>query len=385
MNQNNLFKIVSLLISSFFYFTSCAQEMEYAIPPGQFSRIQPMSEGLLSVKTKKDGLYGFINAAGEWKIPAQYNLSSPFSEGFASVVPAGADLYGYINKTGKLVIEPGYKDTRPFSCGRAIVWIPGGKGWACINTNGKIIFTAESIKAEPTSMPYMFKEGLLEVFQADKDNNFRHGFADTAGRLVIPYQYSNTFYFSDSVAVVTGTKKTGNQNEGDEYHAIIDKKGNTLFIIANNINDVTIFKKGIARFLADGHYGLVDKKGTIRLAPRFDRLPPDYDGGPLWGIIRGKAGDSKEGFLYLLDSNFTETGKLLLYAAGKRITGTEGNFSEGLLAVRQDDLWGYIDTKGKWIIPPQFTEAGQFNEGLAIVSNSEDSVSVIKNPLSSSK
>lgn len=381
MTQNNLLKILPLLISSFFYFTSCAQEIEYAVPPGQFSHIQPMSEGLMSAKAKKDGLYGFINAGGEWKIPAQYHLSSPFSEGLASVVPEGADLYGYINKTGKLVIETRFKDTRPFSCGRAIVWLPDGKGWACIDSNGKIIFTAESIKAEPTSMPNMFKEGLLEVFQADKDNNFRHGFADTAGRLVIPYQYSNTFYFSDNVAVVTVTNKSSNSNEEDEYHAIIDKKGTTLLTIANNKQDVTIFKTGIARFLENGHYGLMDKKGTIRLAPRFDVLPPDYNGGPLWGIIHGKADGSKEGFLYLLDSNFTETGKLLLYTTGKRITGTEGNFSEGLLAVRQDELWGYVDQSGKWVIQPQFTEAAQFYEGLAIVRNSESIVSIIKNPL----
>jgi len=29
--------------------------------------------------------------------------------------------------------------------------------------------------------------------------------------------------------------------------------------------------------------------------------------------------------------------------------------------------WGYIDTTGKWFIEPQFDDAGDFSEGLAVV------------------
>jgi len=43
--------------------------------------------------------------------------------------------------------------------------------------------------------------------------------------------------------------------------------------------------------------------------------------------------------------------------------------SEGLLGVREDDLWGYLDAAtGATVIPPRFDDAGPFAEGLAPVS-----------------
>jgi hypothetical protein len=50
-------------------------------------------------------------------------------------------------------------------------------------------------------------------------------------------------------------------------------------------------------------------------------------------------------------------------------------FSGGLAAVSLHGRWGYIDQDGKWVIPPQFGEggeyeaAGEFSEGLAPVMN----------------
>ena len=54
------------------------------------------------------------------------------------------------------------------------------------------------------------------------------------------------------------------------------------------------------------------------------------------------------------------------------------NDSEGAAAVRVHDKWGYIISKGRWIIKPQFTglvagddSAHDFNEGLADVKVGE--------------
>lgn len=44
-----------------------------------------------------------------------------------------------------------------------------------------------------------------------------------------------------------------------------------------------------------------------------------------------------------------------------------GQNSEKLYPIIKDDLYGYIDNKGKTIIKPQFLSAGQFSEGLAPV------------------
>ena len=49
------------------------------------------------------------------------------------------------------------------------------------------------------------------------------------------------------------------------------------------------------------------------------------------------------------------------------------SFSEGLAAVSLDKKWGFIDTKGQFVIPPQFGWVGDFSDGLAIVTSTPES------------
>ena len=50
-----------------------------------------------------------------------------------------------------------------------------------------------------------------------------------------------------------------------------------------------------------------------------------------------------------------------------RYEDARGEFSEGLVAVSVNKKWGYIDTTGRMVIPPQFNIAQEFSEGLAPV------------------
>jgi hypothetical protein len=49
-----------------------------------------------------------------------------------------------------------------------------------------------------------------------------------------------------------------------------------------------------------------------------------------------------------------------------------GNFSNGLVAIRVDFKYGYFDRQLKMIIPPRFESAGDFSEGLASVAVRND-------------
>lgn len=52
-------------------------------------------------------------------------------------------------------------------------------------------------------------------------------------------------------------------------------------------------------------------------------------------------------------------------------------FSEGLAAVKKNDKFGFIDTKGKLIIPCQFDNVCAFSEGLSLVMDNEYNISIL--------
>jgi hypothetical protein len=54
-----------------------------------------------------------------------------------------------------------------------------------------------------------------------------------------------------------------------------------------------------------------------------------------------------------------------------------GDFSEGLAPVLVDELWGYIDENGSMAIPPRFLAVDSFSEGLAFATIGPESKAVI--------
>ena len=72
-------------------------------------------------------------------------------------------------------------------------------------------------------------------------------------------------------------------------------------------------------------------------------------------IVEGEiANEKKQGYI-------NEAGKLAI----PLVFELARPFSEGLAAVRVNDLWGYVDREGNWIIEPKFEDAYGFSEGLA--------------------
>lgn len=47
----------------------------------------------------------------------------------------------------------------------------------------------------------------------------------------------------------------------------------------------------------------------------------------------------------------------------------QGAFSEGLVPVKQDGLFGYLRPDGSWAVTPRFASAQPFSHGLAVVLN----------------
>ena len=172
------------------------------------------------------------------------------------------------------------------------------------------------------------------------------------------------------------------------------------------------FSEGLARFERDGNWGYIDMTGSVVIEPKFP-WAEEFSEGLAHVQISGESlgYDGKWGFI-------DKTGKLVINPdyngtfGGKSNVGSddaESSFHEGLAEVEVNgkkgfinktgkllmprlpvpsipswkgwlvgesksgnDGWGYIDTTGKWVIPPQFEWGSPFHERLAPVNRIHD-------------
>ncbi len=106
-----------------------------------------------------------------------------------------------------------------------------------------------------------------------------------------------------------------------------------------------------------GKYGAIDLSGTVVVPFIYDSL---YQAGE--GVLGYQEG-GLDGFLDI-------RGNTLLPArfSNKRAAPC---FSDGLAAVCENDLYGYIDVSGAWRIEPRWQTAWDFHEGKAIVESTD--------------
>jgi hypothetical protein len=111
------------------------------------------------------------------------------------------------------------------------------------------------------------------------------------------------------------------------------------------------------RFVRDGKAGYIDARGKIVIQPTF----PVYD---------NFFGEFHEGLLAVKE----ESGYRYVDRSGTTAFHADGwmalDFSEGLAPVAEGDAghkWGFIDRTGKFAIRPQYSWANEFSDGLARV------------------
>jgi len=214
-----------------------------------------------------------------------------------------------------------------------------------------------------------FHEGRCAVRLGDK-----MGYIDTRGRLVSDELFDSAEDFCDGLA------RIGRDGE----YGLINRAGR--IVVRPVFYRMERFGEGLAWVWWRGKYGMIDTAGDWVVRPQFG-LASGKDGGLAvvrnggkWGAVDGAgrvivpvefrhvrtAGDAvlvtdKRGHLGVMDRR----GHLLFRLLAERVGR---GFSEGLLAVRRDGKWGYVDRSGKAVIDHQFDSAGEFSEGLAGVS-----------------
>jgi S1-C subfamily serine protease len=389
---------------------------QFVIPPS-FTNAGNFSEGLAAVLvggeahlerssdgspyiTSEGGKWGYIDRTGAMAIPPQFGSAMPFSEGLALVTLArdsnAPSLDEYLAKARPL--NPSYSDAELTEYWEKTYDRKQPVGY--IDTNGifKIIPQYENYSSS-------FKNGMAHVrLLADKpdylnetDETVLHGMRKELER------QREGFWIDTSGREIEKIKALG----AVKVNRFVFKQTNTLDIYGGTYEI--------------DQYGLKDAQGHIVVKPQYESIGEFYSGGDekaysvteacivtQWKIFREYPFDVSRR-CGLIDPNGNRIAPLqfdgirvrhyedmAIFTVGcKRMelsshceldTGRKGVFSikerkiivnpqyeeihvqrEGLIAVRLDRKWGFIDSSGKSIILPQFTHASYFQNGLAQV------------------
>ena len=377
----------------------------------RFTQAKNFSDGLAEVYDGRGTLV--IDRTGKPIGAALDRLTTPFSEGLAAVENDEC-LTGYIDRAGRIAIRPRFTSAGSFSEGLAAVEVEGRE---------RLIDTAGRVLAEFDHILPFGPNGLAAVCR-----NGKWGYIDRTGKLRIPLLFDDARDFAEDLAPVAVGKKSGyidargafvigpvfDEAEGfsDGLAAVsvagkwgfVDRTGK--LVVAPRYESAGAFRDGLAPVRSNGKWGFIDRTGKLAIALRFDYAHAfendlarvalrdedaedpviDVDGDSVpddarWGAVdRGgrmvvparyaEFGMFSDGVAIVLrDFKWGVVDRHGKEVVPPKFAGVRGDFSEGLLGVRDGDSykWGFIDTTGKVVIAQRFEGAYHFRNGIAPV------------------
>ncbi|MEI7595667.1 MAG: WG repeat-containing protein [Bacteroidota bacterium] len=227
--------------------------------------------------------------------------------------PVGAASWKYIDLKGQILFESEYPLSYEFSeDGVAVEYFPKKNLYIIINTKGQVIQTQLEKYEIKDAFGYAARKFSCGLIPIKTDKHW--GYMNTEGKVAIEMKYDNVQDFEDGYATARISKT----------FFVLDITGKETSVDDKTISDVKHFSEHLAPFTSlNRNNGFIDINGKI-----------------------------------VIPANFKDV----------------GFFKNGLAWARSTEgLIGYINTKGEWVIKPQFTMAKDFDKtsGLARVKNGE--------------
>lgn len=259
-------------------------------------------------------------------------------------------LYGYIDKTGTVVVEPKYQVAWDFSEGLGYVCEMGRYGSeGFIGADGEWAFRFP--QRRQWEIVDSFHDGLAMIVTPSA----RLGFIDRSGKVAIPAELTYAEPFSEGTCLTKREKKSSDDplvkaiTLGMEQ-GLIGKNGELLFQPDFGGNDAY---KGCERVFMDGMwcYELPDGRMVYPVIEEVSGVLRD-------GLARvwNQKDDIKGRFGFV-----DQKGKIVIPLTFERAE----DFFEGLAKVYRDGKWGFIDKRGKVVIDYQFEDVARFSNGRA--------------------
>lgn len=218
-----------------------------------------------------------------------------------------------------------------------------GEKWGFVDKEGNVVI-------EPLlNNPAKFNAGLLPV-----NDNGLYGYIDTNGDWAIEPQFMYAMPFSEGVATIAML----DENRGGPVYSLINHTGRTITTFRDGAGRGWPFNKGAAIVgWSNQKYAVVSKTGDMVFETQFDQFQGDestyqfiFDG------LIGVRSDGKWGFI---DS----AGEWIIKAQYEAVD----HFENRLCSVKIDGKWGVIDTTGKVVVEPKYDWYVRFSDDLAAV------------------
>ncbi len=168
-------------------------------------------------------------------------------------------------------------------------------------------------------------------------------------------EYISAGNFSEGLAPVC---------EPDKTISYINKKGRMEFDLDKNIVAAGIFRDGLALIVTNKNkYGFINKKGEVVIEAIFDFASIFKDG--LARVVQIENGVEQ--------TSFINHGGQKVFTLSENII-CNSDFSEGLVVVKENGEYGYLNKKGVYAIPPvkHRSYAGDFIDNFAVVGDGDD-------------
>lgn len=331
--------------------------------------------------TEDSCYYGFIDHLGKIIIPLEYDYASDFHNGYSIVSKNGK--YGLIDIEGNIVIPIVYDrifDTL-FYIGKDNNLINAesdGKIGIINILTGKIVipFVFDHIQEVP-----FFSEGLAAV-----KLNEKYIFIDTIGNIKIPTEWDYARNFNKGFALVMNnacyylinnkgdvTIELGNAEDitvSSNEQIIVVKKRNRNWEIYDGIDQtiseldysyVSHWINDLFIVSASGNtekkkrFGCIDKKGNVIVPIKYNDFYPYSDGY----IFARK----KKRWYCLKAKGSVISAQTVI----PRFCQVVDFYHEGMARIVKRGKYGFINTKGKIVIPTKYENARSFYEGMVAV------------------
>jgi hypothetical protein len=326
----------------------CIDSSGRVVVPFEYQDIGAAGEGLLWMK--KGNKSGYIDPTGREVVPAQFEYAGPLSSGMARVMKD--DRWGYVDSQGKQRIECLFDQTDNFAGDFAWV-VKAGEGTFIDKTGGK--WGLKGPDGKWVVNPQYEAVGRAGPKRWIVLGGSGTGLIDDGGKPVVPLTERFALLMASPSGAGYSPEPKPSPGEGDKLIAFldgrtrlwgwIDQDGNE--VIPALFSDPAHFENGLA-VVKPGFDVSVLKQRSPELAKKAalqQEKKPGY----------GKAGFIDSKGKWVIEPQFDDARP----------------FSDGLAAaqvgVAIDGKWGFIDRTGKFVIDPKFDEVGDFSEGLAWV------------------